>query len=106
MELQKIYLERKIDAVLIEWSKEKQRKTLLLRGARQVGKSYAVRNLAKTFKYFVEVNFDDEKSLHRIFEEDNTPQEICEQLAFYYRTPVVAGETLVFFDEIQACLPA
>ena len=101
-----IYFERKIDAVLAEWSKEKQRKILLLRGARQVGKSCAVRNLAKSFKYFVEVNFDDEKNIHRFFEEDYSPQEICEQLALYYRTPVAAGETLLFFDEIQACLPA
>jgi len=54
----------------------------------------------------VEINFDDEKNAHRFFEEDYSPQEICEQLAFYYRTPVVAGETLLFFDEIQACLPA
>ena len=74
-----IYFERKIDAVLLEWSKEKQRKTLLLRGARKVGKSCAVRNLAKSFKYFVEINFDDEKSIHRFFEEDYSPQEIYEQ---------------------------
>jgi predicted AAA+ superfamily ATPase len=54
----------------------------------------------------VEVNFDDEKNIHRYFEADYSPQEICEQLSLYYRTPVVAGETLLFFDEIQACLPA
>ena len=101
-----VYFERKIDAVLAEWSKEDRRKTLLLRGARQVGKSSAVRHLAQSFKYFVEVNFDDEKKIHRYFEEDYSPQEICEQLALYYRTPVVAGETLLFFDEIQSCLPA
>jgi len=106
MEVKTSYFERKIDAVLVEWSKDKRRKTLLLRGARQVGKSSAVRNLAHSFKYYVEINFDDEKNVHRFFEEDNSPQEICEKLALYYRTPVVAGETLLFFDEIQACLPA
>ena len=81
------YFKRNIDSVLTGWSKEKRRKTLLLRGARQVGKSCAVRNLAKSFKYFVEINFDDEKHVHRFFEEDNSPQEICGQLALYYRTP-------------------
>lgn len=106
MEIQRPYFERKIDIVLAEWSREKRRKTLLLRGARQVGKSSAVRNLALSFKYFVEVNFDEEKNVWRFFEEDNSPQEICEQLALYYRIPIVPGETLLFFDEIQACLPA
>ena len=51
------YLKRNIDLVLAEWKEEKRRKTLLLRGARQVGKSYAVRNLSKSFQYFIEVNF-------------------------------------------------
>ena len=106
MEIKTTYFERKIDRVLAEWSKDQRRKTFLLRGARQVGKSSAVRNLAQSFKYYVEVNFDDEKNVHRFFEEDNSPQEICEQLALYYRTPIIAGETLLFFDEIQACLPA
>jgi predicted AAA+ superfamily ATPase len=100
------YLERRIDAVLSDWSKEEKRKPLLLRGARQVGKSSTVRRLARSFKYFVEVNFDDDKPVHSYFEEANSPQEICEQLALYYRTPVVAGETLLFFDEIQTCIPA
>jgi predicted AAA+ superfamily ATPase len=106
MEMETTYLKRNIDLVLAEWKEEKRRKTLLLRGARQVGKSFAVRNLSKSFQYFIEVNFDDEKTVRRFFEEDNTPQEICQQLALYYRTPIVAGETLLFFDEIQACLPA
>ncbi|MDR0565622.1 MAG: AAA family ATPase [Prevotellaceae bacterium] len=100
------YFERKIDAVLQDWRKEEKRKPLLLRGARQVGKSSAVRHFALSFKYFVEVNFDDDKLVHRYFEDAISPQEICEQLALYYRTPIVAGETLVFFDEIQACIPA
>jgi len=106
MNTQTTYFERKIDSILIAWSKDLHRKTLLLRGARQVGKSSAVRHLAQSFQFFVEVNFDDTKDVHRFFEEDNSPQEICEQLALYYRTPIVAGKTLLFFDEIQACLPA
>jgi len=45
--------------ILLDWSKEENRNVLLLRGARQVGKSSAVRNLGKSFKYFLEINFED-----------------------------------------------
>ncbi len=55
------YLYRKIDDQLLAWSKENKRKPLLVRGARQVGKSSAIRNLAHHFEYFVEVNFDQQK---------------------------------------------
>ena len=105
MQEQKYFL-RTIDSELMAWSKAPVRKTLLLRGARQVGKSSAVKNLAKSFKYFVEVDFDDHKKVHTFFEQSLSPQEICEQLSLFYRTPIIPGETLLFFDEIQACLPA
>jgi predicted AAA+ superfamily ATPase len=57
------YLQRNIDGILLAWSREKppDRKPLLLRGARQVGKSSALRQLGKQFKYFVEINFDENK---------------------------------------------
>lgn len=100
------YLTRKIDAELVSWAKSDNRKTLLLRGARQVGKSTAVRQLAKTFKYFVEVNFDDEEELKKLFEQSLSPQEICQRLSVYFQIPIIAGETLLFFDEIQQCKPA
>jgi predicted AAA+ superfamily ATPase len=101
-----LYYHRNIDKELLAWSKEEHRKTLLLRGARQVGKSTAVRHLGRSFKYFVEVNFDEEEGLYKIFEQSLSPQEICEQLSFYFHIPVIAGETLLFFDEIQCCKPA
>ena len=104
--VEKIYFPRNIDRELLVWSKISDRKVLLLRGARQVGKSSAVKHLAKSFKYFVEVNFDDKKNVHIFFERSLSPQEICEQLSFFYKTPIIAGETLLFFDEIQCCLPA
>jgi len=66
----------------------------------------AIRNLGKSFRYFVEVNLDEEVELQKLFEQQLTPQEICQRLSFYYQTPVVPGETLVFFDEIQQCRPA
>ncbi|MEI6752012.1 MAG: ATP-binding protein [Paludibacter sp.] len=100
------YFQRKIDIELLAWAKSQNRKTLLVRGARQVGKSSAIRELGKTFKHFVEVNFDEEEVLRHLFEESLSPQEICQRLSFYFQTPITAGETLLFFDEIQQCKPA
>ena len=54
-----MYLERKIDVELEIWKQMSNRKPLILRGARQVGKSSSVRNLAKNFQYFIEINFDE-----------------------------------------------
>ena len=82
------------------------RKPLLLRGARQVGKSSAVRNLARSFTYFLEVNFESDREVHTFFEGNLDPAAICEKLSLYYNIPVRPGETLLFFDEIQVCLPA
>jgi predicted AAA+ superfamily ATPase len=102
------YLPRNIDTALLDWSKEpsSDRKPLLLRGARQVGKSSALRRLGKKFKHFVEINFDENKEAGRFFEDALSPREICSQLALYCHTPVVPGETLLFLDEIQSCPPA
>lgn len=101
------YFFRNVDKELLAWSKEPDRKVLLLRGARQVGKSSAVRHLGKSFRYFVEVNFEDaEEDVKNLFRPGISPQEICKRLSFYYKTPVVAGETLLFLDEIQAWIPA
>jgi len=102
------YLKRNIDDILLSWSREKpyDRKPLLLRGARQVGKSSAIRQLGTHFKNFVEINFDENKEIKSFFDSSLSPKEICEQLALYYHTPVIPGETLLFFDEIQSCQSA
>jgi len=65
MEIQ--YLKRNVDEILLSWSREKppDRKPLLLRGARQVGKSSAIRQLGTHFKHFVEINFDEDKEIGR-----------------------------------------
>jgi hypothetical protein len=82
------------------------RKPLLVRGARQVGKSSTVRNLGKTFEYFIEVDFISNKSIHKLFESDINPIRIYEELSLFFNTPIIPNKTLVFFDEIQACIPA
>jgi predicted AAA+ superfamily ATPase len=101
-----MYLERTIDKELLIWSATSQRKPLLLRGARQVGKSSVVKNLSKQFEFFVEINFDENPRYRSVFKDGFDPIEICEQLSILKNTPIIAGKTLLFFDEIQACIPA
>lgn len=100
------YLKRKIDKYLINWKDDNDRKPLLIRGARQVGKSSAVRQLSKAFKYFIEINFEEEPKIHELFQKNLTPSNLCENISIYTGIPVIAGETLLFFDEIQNCIPA
>ncbi|MDR0937902.1 MAG: AAA family ATPase [Mediterranea sp.] len=97
------YYPRKVYIALEEWSKEAGRKPLLLRGARQVGKTTVVRQLGKNFKHYVEVDLNEHPELHSLFALGHSPQEICSQLELIFRTPIVAGSTLLFLDEIQAC---
>ena len=101
-----MYLPRNIDIELTLWCQEKEVKPLLIRGARQVGKSTAIRELSKQFDYFLEVNFEEQRQVHKLFEGDLDPAILCENLSVFYNIPIVPGKTLVFFDEIQACIPA
>lgn len=97
------YLHRKIDKELLDWSKDEKHKPLLVRGARQVGKSSAIRNLAKEFDHLQEVNFETREAAHEIFKRTLSPREICDELSLMFGQPIVPGKTLLFFDEIQAC---
>lgn len=99
----KRYYKRKIDLELEHWASSELRKPLLLRGARQVGKTSAVRHLGERFKYFAQVDFNERHDVHYLFEGNYTPQEICQMLSVLIGVPIAAGETLLFFDEIQAC---
>lgn len=74
--MEKIYYPRTIDSYLLEWKNERAHKPLLLRGVRQVGKSSAVRQLGKTFKYFMEVNFERDKEIISVFTGNLKPKEI------------------------------
>lgn len=101
-----LYYKRLIDKYLSEWIDEPGRKPLILRGARQVGKSSAVRQLATRFEHFVEVNFEENPNLKGLFTADLNPHRIVDNLSVFFGKTIVPGKTLVFFDEIQACPPA
>jgi len=100
------YFKRIIDAILVDWSQEMGRKPLLLRGARQTGKTAAVRELGRRFKHYVEINFDNDAGAAHYFQDNLEPEELCKRLSVYVRTPIIPGETLLFFDEIQSCTGA
>jgi hypothetical protein len=101
-----MYIQRKIDDVLLTWQRSSSRKPLLIRGARQVGKSTAVRNLSKQFDFFIEINFDEQPEYQNLFANTSEINDLIEQLAIITQTEIIEGRTLVFLDEIQASLPA
>jgi predicted AAA+ superfamily ATPase len=104
--INKKYIKRDIDKDLTDWKNFPLRKPLLLRGARQVGKSSSVRYLSKNFDYFLEVNFErdaKERNIKAVFEKGLSPKRICEELSVIYGIPLIEGKTLLFLDEIQAC---
>jgi len=96
-------MQRLIDAKLVNWSGDRDRKPLLLRGARQVGKTYSIRELGKSFRYFAELNFEEKPSARAFFDHELSARPLCEKLAAFTGVPVRPGETLLFLDEIQAC---
>jgi len=96
-------MERTIYIDLLKWRNSEDKKPILLRGARQVGKTYIVRELGKSFSNFVEVNFESESEVCSFFKDNLSPDHICGKLSAYYNTSITDGKTLLFFDEIQAC---
>jgi len=94
---------RKIQKYLNEWKLDNNHKVLLLRGARQVGKTFSVREFGKTFEHYVEVNFEEEPQLVTFFENSLNPENIIVKLSAFYKKSIVSGKTLLFFDEIQNC---
>jgi uncharacterized protein len=95
---------RKILQRLKEWTLDEHRKVLLLRGPRQVGKTYAVRQHAHLhYKHLLEVNLLSDKGIHSVFEGNIDIGEIVEALTAIYGIPVQNADTLVFLDEIQEC---
>ena len=68
-----------------------------------MGKTTAVRQLATHFDNLAEIDFNERQDIHYLFDGTYSPQEICQLLSVQLHTPIIAGKTLLFFDEIQAC---
>lgn len=98
-------LPRKIDAVLKAWKGKENRLPLIIKGARQIGKTEAIRHFArKSYSSVVEINFALEKQYQSIFDNGFSVDSILRNISLYDPGLVFPpGETLIFFDELQAC---
>ena len=97
-------MERKITAVLNEWRVSKNRLPLIIQGARQVGKTWSVLDFGRrSFRNILYFNFESNKELQNIFERDLSPQRIVKELSVIAGESVFEKDSLIFFDEIQAC---
>ena len=95
---------RKIKEKLIEWKNSKDRKPLILRGARQVGKTYIIKEFgSENYEGVAYFNFDHDTELYNLFENTKDPVRIIEQLSFIYGKAITPEKTLIVFDEIQEC---
>ena len=102
-------LKRKIYNDLLEWKKQRREegilKCLLVKGARQVGKTFIIKEFGrKEYKSFVHIDFYRQSALKEIFVGDLTSEEILKRMTAYIRGfSLVPGDTLIFLDEIQCC---
>src|SRR5215469_4427926 len=95
-------MKRVLHKDLFSWKTSKNRKPLVLYGARQTGKTWLLREYGKNeYKNVVELNFDTNHKLHRFFGDNIAPENIIAGLAAYFKTDIKPAETLLIFDEIQ-----
>lgn len=95
---------RLIDDYLKNWKTDKRRKPLIVRGARQVGKTFSVTQFAKKeFENCITLDFEREPALRQIFTSDLNPKRICNDIELIKNQSIIAGKTIIFFDEIQEC---
>jgi uncharacterized protein len=96
----------KRDAIrdMIKWKNDEERKPLVLKGARQVGKTWLMKEFGKNYyENFVYFNFDEEEELKSVFEANKNPQRIVELLSMIGGKKILPEKTLIIFDEIQEC---
>ena len=97
-------MKRDIDTNLVDWKKSEFRKPLIIRGARQVGKTYSVCRFGENhFETFIKLDFERDRTSHRIFQEDLSAEKLVLEIEVHSNTRIDPGKTLLFFDEIQEC---
>ncbi len=98
-------LRRKIDDFLMKWKSANDRKPLIVKGARQIGKTFSINAFARSnYQNVVSINFILEKKYQRIFDDGYDVDSIVKNISFFNPSfKFVPGQTLIFFDEIQAC---
>lgn len=100
-------IERDVTQQLLAWKNSSDRKPLIVRGARQIGKSWAVEDFGKRYyEHLAVFNFDRKRELAEVFEKTKEPSRLIHELAFFTEVPLLPEKTLLFFDEIQECKEA
>lgn len=97
-------ISRDIISTFKEWKDAPMRKPILLQGARQIGKTWAMETFGKeSFEYCAKFDFDRQEELKFVFQNTKIPERIIKELALFCDVPIIAGKTLIIFDEIQEC---
>lgn len=96
-------ISRKIEKELRRFSDSQENKALLITGARQVGKTYSIREFGKQYESFVEINFYENKAARSLFENAQNSDDLLLRLSAIVDKPLIPGKTLVFLDEVQEC---
>ncbi|MGN0007455.1 MAG: ATP-binding protein [Alistipes sp.] len=98
-------LERKIDTVLAEWKSRSDRKPLIIKGARQIGKTKSISAFGhKNYKSVIEINFVEQKRFKSIFDDGYEVDAVLKNISLLNPSlQFIEGDTLFFFDELQAC---
>lgn len=97
-------MERQAFDALLQWKDDADRKPLILKGARQVGKTWLMKEFGRRFyDDTVYINFDEDLSMHSIFESNRDPRRIIELLSLISGKKIDPGRTLILMDEIQEC---
>lgn len=96
-------MEREIIKDLVKWKNSKNRKPLIVHGARQVGKTYIIKQFGKeNYDNLIYVNFETNKEFSSLIEENISAKYIINKLELFFGERIIPGKTLIFFDEIQA----
>lgn len=96
-------MKRKIIDNLIKWKESKNRKPLIIHGARQVGKTYIIKQFGKeNYENLIYVNFETNKEFSSQISDSIDVKYILNKLELFYGEKIIPGKTLIFFDEIQA----
>src|SRR5438132_10556546 len=94
-------MKRLVDYYLQVWKDDSYRMPLLVRGARQVGKTFSIRACGKSFQHYVEVNLEETPEARAIFEGNLDPERMIAELSILTGKSIIPGKTLLFIDEVQ-----
>ena len=99
-----MFLERTVVNELLRWKTAPGRKPLLIKGARQIGKTMLMEKFGKEhFEYCFKIDFERQPEYKSAFLQSKEPHRILKELALYSEVPIIPGKTLIIFDEIQEC---